>query len=87
MCYEVQHYALPYGWVNTWAYAEADGVMHSDTFATAAEAQAALDEFFEDLEEEVAAGQMAPCDRDEFRVRPVTGTGMSGRLDAVAGAP
>ena len=57
-----------YGWVNTWSYAEADGIMQPETFATAAEAQAALDEFFEDLEEEVAAGQMAPHDRDDFRV-------------------
>ena len=87
MRYEVQHYTLLYGWVNTWAYAEADGVMQPETFATAAEATAALDEFFEDVEEEVAAGQMAPCDRDAFRVRPVTGIGISGRLDAVGGAP
>ena len=57
MSYEVQHYTLFYGWDNTWSYAEADGVMQPETFATAAEAQAALDEFFEDLEEEVAAGQ------------------------------
>ncbi len=71
MTYEVQHYTLFYGWINTWSYAEADGVMQPETFATAAEAQAALDEFFADLEEEVAAGQMAPYDRDEFRVRYV----------------
>jgi len=69
MPYEVQHYTLSYGWVNTWSYAEADGVMQPETFATADEAQAALDEFFEDLEEEVAAGQMAPHDRREFRIR------------------
>jgi hypothetical protein len=71
MPYEVQHYTLFYGWVNTWSYAEADGVMQPETFATADEAQAALDEFFEDLEEEVAAGQMAPHDRDAFRVQCV----------------
>ncbi|MFA5911068.1 MAG: hypothetical protein WC815_20025 [Vicinamibacterales bacterium] len=87
MQYEVQHYTLFYGWVNTWAYAEADGVMHPERFATAKEAKAALDEFFEDLEEEVAAGQMAAHDRDEFRVRPVAGIGISGRLDAAGGAP
>jgi len=56
MHYEIQHYTLFYGWVNTWCYAEADGVMQPETFPTAAEAQAALDEFFADLEEEVAAG-------------------------------
>lgn len=87
MQYEVQHYTLFYGWVNTWAYAEADGVMKPETFASAEGAQAALDEFFADVEEEVAAGQMASCDRDQFRVRPVAGIGISGRLDAVGGAP
>jgi hypothetical protein len=73
LTYEVQHYTLFYGWVNTWSYAEADGVMQPETFATAAEAQAALDEFYQDLEEEVAAGQMAPHYRDAFRVRQITG--------------
>ena len=87
MPYEVQHYTLLDGWINTWSYAEADGVMQPETFATADEAKAALDEFFEDLEEEVAAGQMAPHDRDEFRVRQVGGTATAAQLDAVGGAP
>lgn len=86
MQYEVQHYTIPYGWVNTWAYARTDGVMHPETFATAAEAQAALDEFLEDIEEEAAAGQMAFYRRAEFRVWPYTGLGISGRLDAAEGA-
>ena len=86
MSYEIQHYTLFYGWVNTWSYADADGVMHPETFATVAEAQAALDEFFEDLEQEVAAGQMVPYGPDEFRVRQATGIGISGRLDAAGGA-
>lgn len=86
MRYEVQHYTLFYGWVNTWAYAETDGVMQPETFATAEEAQAALDEFLADIEQEVEAGQMAPHDRDEFRVRPVAGIGISGRLDATGSA-
>ena len=87
MQYEVQHYTIFYGWVNTWAYAEADGVMQPETFVTAAEAQAALDEFLEDIEEEAAAGQMASYSRSEFRVWPYTGLGISGRLDAAGGAP
>jgi len=77
MPYEVQHYTLLDGWINTWSYAEADGVMQPETFATAEEAKAALDEFFEDLEEEVAAGQMAPHARDQFRVEYVPQTGES----------
>ena len=71
MPYEVQHTTLFYGWRNTWSYAEADGVLHLETFATAEEAQAALDEFFQDVGQEVAAGQMAPRDRGEYRVRYV----------------
>jgi hypothetical protein len=86
MQYEVQHYTILYGWVNTWAYAEADGVMQPETFATAAEAQAALDEFLEDIEEEAAAGQMASYRSSEFRVWPYTGLGISGRLDEMEGA-
>jgi len=87
MHYEIQHYTLIDGWINTWAYAEGDGVMHPETFATADEAQAALDEFFEDLEEEVQAGQSGPYSRDEFRVRHVPGTATAAQPDAVGGAP
>jgi hypothetical protein len=87
MSYEVQRYTLFYGWVNAWSYAEADGAPQPETFATAAEAQAALDEFFQDLGEEVAAGLMAPHDRDAFRVRHVPGTAAAGELDAAGGAP
>jgi hypothetical protein len=87
MHYEVQHYTLFYGWINTWSYAEADGVMQPETFATASEAHGALDEFFEDLEEAVAAGQMAPHDRDEFRVRCIPGTATAEQRDAAGGTP
>ena len=85
MPYEIQHYTLLYGWINTWTYAEADGVMQPETFATAAEATAALDEFFEDLDEEVAAGLMASRNRDEFRIRQVGSTAsFSNRLPTVS---
>ena len=60
--------------------------MNPETFATADEANAALDEFFEDLEEEVAADQMAPHDRDEFRVRQIGGTATTAQPDAAGGA-
>jgi hypothetical protein len=86
MSYEIQHYTLFYGWVNTWSYAEADGIMKPETFATADEAQAALDEFFQDLEEEVAAGQMAPHNRDEFRVQQTGSTATTAQPDAAGGA-
>ena len=82
MPYEVQHTTLFYGWRNTWSYAEADGVMHKETFPTAEEAQAALDEFFEDVEQAVAAGQMQPHDRDQYRVRYVPGIPIAAQTDA-----
>ena len=71
MRYEVQQYTLLDGWINTWSYAEGDGVMQPETFATADEAQAALEEYFQDLEEEVRTGQSGPYSRDEFRVQCV----------------
>jgi hypothetical protein len=85
----VQHYTLSYGWVNTWSYADADadGVMQPETFATADEATAALDEFFADLEAEVAAGQMAPHDRDQFRIRHVPIIATARQPDAAGGEP
>jgi hypothetical protein len=71
MHYEVQHYTLAQGWRNTWSYDEGDGVIHAETFATQAEAEAALDEFFADIAEDIAAGFCPPCTRDEFRIRCV----------------
>jgi hypothetical protein len=71
MTYEVQHFTLCDGWVNTWfAYAE-DGSCEPETFATEAEAQAALDEFFAEIEEEIAAGERGAdegYEPDEFRI-------------------
>jgi hypothetical protein len=87
MRYEVQHYTLAYGWINTWSYAESDGVLHAETFTTDDEAEAALDEFFTDLEEEVAAGNIASCDRDQYRVRRVTGTATAAQPVVAGAAP
>ena len=74
MPYEVQHYTLCDGWINTWSYAESDGVMQPETFTTADEAQAALDEYFQDLEEEVLAAQSRAYSRDDFRIQYVPPT-------------
>jgi hypothetical protein len=86
MRYEVQHYTLFQGWINTWSYAEADGVVHTETFPTRDEAQAALDEFFADLAEDIEAGHCPPCSRDEFRVREVIGTATAAQPNAAGGA-
>lgn len=87
MRYEVQHYTLLDGWINTWSYAEGDGVMQPETFATADEAGAALEEYFQDLEDEVRTGQSGPYSRDEFRVQRVPGTATAAQPGAVGGAP
>ena len=85
MSYEVQHYTLFHDWRNTWSYAEADGVMQPETFPTRDEAQAALDEFFTDLAEDIEAGYCPPCSRDEFRVQQVGGTDTAVQPSAVGG--
>ena len=67
--YEVQIFTVCDGWVNTWTV---DEVL--ETFATRAEAQAALDEFLAEIQEEIEAGQRAPeegYDPEEFRIAAV----------------
>ncbi len=85
MSYEVQQYAAGRGWSNQWFYDEGDGV-RAETFLTSDEAQAALEEFFTDLDEDIEAGHCPPCSRDEFRVRHVGGTATAAQPNAVGGA-
>lgn len=58
--YEVQTLTIADGWDNCW---------HEDdelqTFSSAEEAQAAIDEFFDDLKD---AGMADDYDRDDYRV-------------------
>lgn len=74
MHYEVQHYTRANGWKNTWSYDEGDGEFLLETFVTRDDAEAALDEFFADLAEDIAAGFCPPCTRDEFRVERISNT-------------
>ena len=85
MSYEVQQYAIGRGWRNEWFYDEGDGVTHAEIFATLNEAQEALDEFFNDAAEDIAAGHSPPCNRDEFRISQVGGT--AAKPNAAGGAP
>ena len=73
MRYEVQTYTLCDGWVNTWRIEYLDGKVEYETFANSAEARAALDEFFDNLWDEITAGQMHPeaFDTDRYRVAKV----------------
>jgi|CXWL01.1.fsa_nt_gi hypothetical protein len=77
--YEVQTFTLCDGWINTWSVSEQAGddtfTEIPETFPTCAEAQAALDEFLAEIQEEIASGQRAPdegYDPEEFRIVPVT---------------
>lgn len=72
MTYEVQHYTICHGWVNTWHYTDNTGALVPETFETAEAAEAALAEYFADLESEVAAGNLTgPYDPEEFRIRRI----------------
>jgi hypothetical protein len=73
MSYEVQTFTLCDGWVNTWMVHDENGRMEPETFATEEEAQAALDEFFADIQAEIDAGQREPdegYDSEDFRIMP-----------------
>lgn len=74
MRYEVQTYTLCDGWVNTWHIEQPDGSSEPETFLNREAAQAALDEFFSEIAEEIAIGQRDPdagYDEDDFRVAKV----------------
>jgi len=71
MPYEVQHNTVADGWINMWRYPEADGVMRLEIFANAEQAQEALDEYLQDLEDELWLGYL-PVNRDDFRVQYVS---------------
>ncbi|MBU2582732.1 MAG: hypothetical protein KJ622_13550 [Alphaproteobacteria bacterium] len=71
--WEVQHYTLCNGWVNTWFIDDMP-----ETFATRDEAQAELDEFFSDVAHEIACGDRLPDEGyvpDDFRIVPVQKAG------------
>jgi len=71
MTFEVQQLTLCQGWVNTWAVLREDGSSEPETFATEAEAEAAIIEFLDEIEDEIAVGQRNTDDgysRDAFRI-------------------
>jgi hypothetical protein len=67
--FEVQTYTICDGWVNCWMVGDDDEL---ETFATEAEALAAIAEHIKDYEAAVVAGDCvdAPAE-DEFRVVPL----------------
>lgn len=75
LCYEIQTFTLCDGWINTWRIIDQNNTETPQTFATEAEARQALDEFLNEIQEEIAAGQRSPDEGyspDDFRIVPIT---------------
>ena len=74
MKYEIQHYTLCDGWINTWINWDDQGNCQPETFDTFADACMALDEFLEDEAWELEQGNIeSPYERDEFRIVKLEG--------------
>lgn len=71
MKYEVQHYTLCDGWTNTWKISDENGIEQPEVFDNEEEAQAELDAFFQEIENEIQDGERGAdngYDREDFRV-------------------
>jgi len=71
--YELQTWTLCDGWVNTWSVSD-EAREAPETFATREDAQAALDEFLRDIQDEIDAGQREAdegYDLADFRIEEV----------------
>jgi len=68
MKYEVQEYCLCSGWTNTWS-TEVNGIMEATWFSSREDAESELRCWFDDMQDEVEAGNMEDVpDREEFRI-------------------
>ena len=71
--YEVQHYTLCDGWVNTWSDYDEDGNETPSTYDSFEDALNELDSFLDDEQEAFEEGNIeSPYDRDEFRILEIT---------------
>ncbi len=69
--YEIQTFCLCGGWQNTWQVTEANGQTKPETFNTHAEAMSALQEFLQDIDDEIASGNREADEGyslEEFRI-------------------
>lgn len=70
--YEVQHYTLCDGWINTWSDYDEDGNETPSTYDSFEDALNELDSFLDDEQEAFEEGNIeSPYDRDEFRISEV----------------
>lgn len=67
--FEVQHYTLCDGWINTWSDYDEDGNEKPSTYDSFEDALNELDSFLDDEQEAFEEGNIeSPYDRDEFRI-------------------
>ena len=70
--FEVQHFTLCDGWVNTWLSWDKDGNVINEVFDTYEHASMALEEFLLDEEESFDQGHTdSMYGRDEFRIMEI----------------
>ena len=70
--YEVQHYTLCDGWINTWSDYDEEGNETPSTYDSFEDALNELDSFLDDEQEAFEEGNIeSPYDRDEFRIAEV----------------
>jgi hypothetical protein len=70
--YEVQHYTLCDGWINTWSDYDEDGNETPSTYDSFEDALNELDSFLDGEQEAFEEGNIeSPYDRDEFRIAEV----------------
>ena len=70
--FEVQHYTLCDGWINTWSDYDEDGNEKPSTYDSFEDALNELDSFLDDEQEAFEEGNIeSPYDRDEFRIAEV----------------
>ena len=58
--YEIHTWTLCDGWINCWTTTDERGTLAPDTYPTVEATQAAIDEFLEDIQAEIDAGERAP---------------------------
>lgn len=71
LVFEIQHFTICDGWVNTWTVHRKDGTSEPECFTSKIEAQAALDEFLAEIAEEIDLGIRDPeqgYDAQDFRI-------------------
>jgi hypothetical protein len=69
MKYEIQHFTLCNGWVNTWTITDEEGNSTPEIFDNYANASVSLCEFLEEEKEAFENGFIeSPYTEDEFRI-------------------